>query len=322
MKRGIRADGERMRLVGSLLFVLLALLSVPAAAEARFGSCTGQPGSPQCFVWTGKVVYVDDGDTIKVDVDGDGTHKWVRLRFAGIQAMEQTVYAARRRAGDCHAVAATVRLDKLLREGHYRVRMSSQVPDLKNLNRPVRSVAVKIRDRWIDTGSVLMREGLALWFPNVDDYAWNLTYHRLMVQAQLAHRGLWNDHACGVGPDPGVPLTVHVNWDAPGNDNVNRNGEYVQIDNHDPFTTVSLENWWVRDSGLRRYTFPAGAVVPPMGRVTLYVGDGTSGGASFFWGWPTSVFDQVLEDERAMGDGAYLFDPQGDLRAADVYPAL
>ena len=274
-------------------------------------------------MWTGRVVYVDDGDTIKVDVDGDGSHKWVRVRFAGVQAMEQTVYAARRRAGDCHAVAATLRLDKLLREGRYRVRLTSQVPDLTNLNRPVRSVSVKIRGRWIDTGSVLMREGLALWFPNIDNYAWNLTYHRLIVQAQLA------------GPSraverPRLRRRTRRRRAAHGPRQLGRAGQRQRQpqrrvradDNLDPFTTVSLEGWWVRDSGLRRYTFPAGAVVPPMGRVTLYVGDGTSGGASFFWGLPTSVFDQVLEDERAVGDGAYLFDPQGDLRAADVYPAL
>jgi endonuclease YncB( thermonuclease family) len=311
-----------MRLAGPLLLVLLALLAVPAAADARFGSCTGKPGSPQCFVWTGKVVYVDDGDTIKVDVDGDGTQRPVRVRFAGIQAMEQTVYAARRRAGDCHAVAATVRLDKLLRQAHYRVRLTSQVPDRVNLGRPVRSVAVRIHGRWVDTGSTLMRAGLALWFPDMDDYAWNLTYHRLQQQAAVAHRGLWNDHACGAGPDAGVPLSVHVNWDGPGNDDLFPNGEWVQIDNLDPFTTVSLADWWVRDSGLRRYTFPAGAVVPPKGRVTLYVGAGTSNGASFYWGLPKSIFGPEIDDERAMGDGAYLFDPQGDLRAADVYPAL
>jgi micrococcal nuclease len=311
-----------MRLVGSLLFVLLALLAVPAAAGAREMPCTPQPGSPSCFVWTGKVMYVDDGDTIKVDVDGDGNHNWVHVRYAGIQAMEQTVYAASRRRGDCHAVAATVRLDKLLRQGHYRVRLTSQVPDRKNLGRPVRSVAVRIHGRWLDTGSVLMRAGLALWFPDMDDYAWNATYHRLQQQAQQAHRGLWNDHSCGAGPDAGVKLGVHVNWDGPGNDDQFPNGEWVRIDNHDPFTTVSLADWWVRDSGLRRYTFPPGAVVPPMGHVTLYVGSGSSDGSSFFWGQPKSVFGQELDDERALGDGAYLFDPQGDLRAADVYPTL
>jgi hypothetical protein len=181
----------------------------------------------------------------------------------------------------------------------------------------VRSVAVRLHGRWVDTGSVLMREGLTLWFPDIDDYAWNAAYRRLQQQAALAHRGLWNDHACGAGPDAGVKLGVHVNWDAPG-----PNGEWVRIDNHDPFTTVSLADWWVRDSGLRRFTFPPGTAVPPMGHVTLYVGSGTSDGSNFHWGLPTSIFDQELDDERAMGDGAYLFDPQGDLRAADVYPAL
>ena len=72
-----------MRLVGSLLFVLLALLALPAGAQARFGSCTGKPGSPQCFVWTGKVVATEGEGvraTATIDFGASGT---IRLMLIG-----------------------------------------------------------------------------------------------------------------------------------------------------------------------------------------------------------------------------------------------
>jgi hypothetical protein len=88
----------------------------------------------------------------------------------------------------------------------------------------------------------------------------------------------------------------------------------------DPVNPIDLGGWYVRDSGLRRFTFPAGTVVPPGGEVTVYDGVGDSTGSDFYWGLRFPAFENVTRDEKAMGDGAYLFDPQGDLRLWFVYP--
>jgi micrococcal nuclease len=307
-----------MRLLAATLFALLAL-----APSAHAAACLPQAGSPRCAQWTGKVVFVDDGDTIDVDVAGDRTKRPVRVRLVGIQAMEQTVYSsvASRRRGQCHAVEATARLSALIRAGRNRVRLTAQDIASQSRGRPERSVAVKIGGRWRDTGSILVREGLVLWQPNANDYAWNATYNRLTQQAQRARRGLWNDRYCGPGPDAGVRLSLRVNWDAPGNDSVNVDGEWVEITNHDPLTDLHLGGWWLRDSALRRYTFGRDVVVPALGTLTLYVGRGQDTVSELFWGLPAPAFENPTYDERAMGDGAYLFDPQGDLRAGLVYPA-
>jgi hypothetical protein len=113
-------------------------------------------------------------------------------------------------------------------------------------------------------------------------------------------------------------LTVHPN--AKGNDFENVNGERVKITNYDPVTPVALDGWWVRDSALRRYYFPAWAVVPPGGSVTVRVGIGTDTETTFYWGLSSPVFENARPDGRGMGDGAYLFDPEGDLRAWMMYP--
>ena len=108
-----------------LLAALLAALAVlPAAADARRGACVVAQGGAGCQVWYGTVKFVGDGDTVYVDVARDGTRRTRKIRLSGIQTMEMTAYSTRHRAGDCHAVEATDRLEALVRRGRGRVRLS------------------------------------------------------------------------------------------------------------------------------------------------------------------------------------------------------
>jgi hypothetical protein len=105
---------------------------------------------------------------------------------------------------------------------------------------------------------------------------------------------------------------MRLNWDADGNDGANVNGEWARISNPSG-APVSLHRWRFRDSALRHYTFPASAWVPAGGSVLLRMGRGADGGGEFHWGLSTPPFENH-------GDGAYLFDPRGNLRASVVYP--
>ena len=111
-----------------------------------------------------------------------------------------------------------------------------------------------------------------------------------------------------------------ANWDADGNDRQNVSGEWVKVRNYDPVNPLPLDGWYVRESSLRRFTFPAGAVIPPNSSITVYAGQGENFGSEFFWNLTKPVFDNTTRDDRGKGDGAYLFDPQGDLRAWMIYP--
>ena len=250
------------RLLPILLLLAAALALLPAAAHARRGACVvGVPG-PGCEVWTGKVVDVGDGDTFDVDIKNDGTTRARRIRFAGVQAMEQSVYSARHRQGDCHAVQATERVEQLVRRSKRRVRLAAEDPLSMSEHRFIRSVAVRYHGRWTDVGTILVREGLALWWPTWSESASNAWYSVLAQQARAAGVGLYDPDACGVGPSPASPLKLWVNWDADGRDTSNPSGEWVKIRNLDPVNPVPLGGWYVRDSGLRRFTFPSTAVRP------------------------------------------------------------
>jgi endonuclease YncB( thermonuclease family) len=310
-----------MRRLLLALLVLGAFAAAPAHA-ARTGSCLVPGVDVSCTVWNGRVVSIDDGDTLRVDLFRDGRRAPVRVRLTGVQAMEHLVYSSQtsRRRGECHALEATARLDQLITRGRGRVRLAAQDPSSRSGGRWRRALAVKIRGRWVDIGRILVAEGHALWLPNPNEYAWNADYSLLAEQAAAQGLGLWSTAYCGLGPSEGSPLRVLVNADADRNDNDFINGEWIRIRNLDPVNEVPLGGWWVRDSALRRFVFPEWATLPPGEALTVYAGEGTDTWTEFFWGQDSPVFENAGQGERAMGDGAYLFDPQGDLRAWMTYP--
>jgi endonuclease YncB( thermonuclease family) len=306
-----------------LLLVLVAgivLAALPTGADAARGACVAGVPGPGCYVWTAKVRSVNDGDTMDVDVLGDGTTASRRIRMTGVQAMEQTVYTARRRQGDCHAVEATERLERLVRRSKGIVRLAADDPLSMSQRRLVRTVAVKTGGRWRDAGTFLMREGLALWWPTWTESAVNASYSVHLQRAIAAQRGLFDPDGCGVGPSAASPLKLWVNWDADGVDSANPSGEWVKIRNLDPVNPVPLGNWYLRDAGLRRYVFPPQAVIPPGGIITVDVGTDGDDATVFPWGQQAPVFSNAGYGEDAMGDGAYLFDPLGNVRATMAYP--
>jgi len=301
-----------------LLLATVVTLLFAAPASASTGRCLPNGWSPTCTFWTGKVVFVADGDTIDVDVDGDGTHRPRRVRITGINAMELRVYShtPSHRRGDCHGVAATARLEQLIRRSHWRVRLAAQDQRSHSGTRIRRQVSVRAGGRWIDAGRILLAEGHALWLPNPIEWAWNRAYGPLSEHAAARRRRLWNPRGCGAGP--AGQLQMSLNPDADGNDGQNVNGEWARIRNTGT-RAVSLHRWWFRDSDLRRYTFPASAVVPAGGAITLHMGRGATRRADFHWGLPKPPLDNPTGDDRAMGDGGYLFDPRGNLREWVIY---
>jgi micrococcal nuclease len=310
-------------LLGASAVAAAVALAPAAPAAAATAPCLPTGPSPACQVWTGKVVRVNDGDTLSVDLAGDGTSTPRSIRLINAQAMEQTVYSSipQRRKGECHSVAATARLEQLIRAGGGVVRLTAQQASSSSRNRPLRSVAVKINGSWRDVGLDLVRRGLALWQPFGGEWAWNTRYR--MAQAQAARDGLnlFDSDTCGTGPAQRSPITVVVNYDADGPDDQNLNGEWVRVENRSD-AALPLAGWWVRDSALRRYTFPAGTVVPAQDAVYLHVGSGTPTATHKFWGLTAPAFDNPTFDAEAHGDGAYLFDPRGDLRGWMQYPCV
>lgn len=290
----------------------------PASAGAVVQApCIAGQVEPICMVQSAKVEHIADGDTLDVHIYGAPGG---RIRITGVQAMEQTVYSddPTKERGECHALEARTYLAGLVGLSHGQARVLGQNRLSRSRHRPLRALEVKIRGKWRDAGSLLIARGHALWLASKDEWAWNGLYSWLAQRAARRGVNLWDTTYCGPGPDDDIPIRLDVHPDARGDDFLNLNGESVLITNLGT-RDLSLAGWWLRDSGLRRYTFGPGVVLAPGASVRLRVGRGTDTARYLYWGLRSPIFENPTRDTR-MGDGAYLFDPQGDLRAWDMYP--
>ena len=112
---------------------------------------------------------------------------------------------------------------------------------------------------------------------------------------------------------------MSLRWDAEGRDGTNISGEFARV------ATVGgrmlrLGGWRFRDSAFRYYRLPRGTTLRPGAALRIHVGRGTARPGHLFWGLNEPVFENPSYDRRSTGDGGYLFDRQGDLRAWVIYP--
>ncbi len=326
----------RIRILLPILALIVALVAVPSA-HAKSVPCVVGTKAPKCKVWTAKVKFAADGDTFRPRIKMG--KKWTprglkTVRMTGIQAPELKSYSrAHGREGNCMAVEAAETLERMIKRRTVRlVAMKSRSTTAGGRHRLRRTVQVKKGGKWIDPAMVLLEKGLALWLPNgSDEWAWNGVYGRLAEQAAARGVGLWNPTACTknaaasqASPDT---LSLKVKWDAEGTDNSRtNNGEWVRIHNNDVTAPVSLKGWSLRDSDLRGvkmrsgYQFPADTVIPAGGSITVHVGRGSNHDGIYYWGESKVIFDNATNDKKQMGDGAYLFDADSEMRAHVQYP--
>ena len=271
----------------------------------------------------GRVVHVADGDTVDVDVAGDGTTRPIRVRLTGINTMELTRYAddPRNWRGDCHAVEAARRMYSLVYGK--TVRLTAQDSRSMSGVRYRRRVWVYTGGAWRDVALIMLAEGQGLFLPNATEYAPNKAATAAAQDAARRGIGVWDTDSCGSGPVQNADLRVDVAWDAPGDDAANPDGEYIEVSNHSA-ATVDLSGWWVRDSAARGYkqhgyVFPRGTRVPAGAAVRVHPGSGRNTATDLYWGLGIPIFENATGAPTYMGDGGYLFDPQGDLRAWQQY---
>ena len=276
----------RRIVVASLAMALLPWVAVPATAAG--------------VIWqTGLVTHVADGDTFDIDIYGDGTSTPQRVRMIGINAME---------LGTCNADIATNRLEQMI-DGEV-ISIGAIDLNFELRNRLGRHVKL---DDGTNVGVVLAEEGLVLPFPMADETTYNDDYVAAADLAQADGIGIWDTNVCGNGPSQSTPLKMWAKWDADGDDNQNVNGEWIRIKNNGG-SSLSLTGWEVRDSALNIYNFPSGSSIGANTYITVYVGSGTNTSTKKYWGNPDPIFDNTV------GDGAYLVDSDGDIRAWFTYP--
>lgn len=314
-----------------LLVVSLAAASIGVVAPTGADATT-------MLRWYGTVTRVVDGDTVMVDVAGDGLGA-VPIRNAALQTTELNRST---KTPECHAQQAYTRMEQLLPVGT-RVRLSAYRADSTSgvdaygATRYVRYIDAyntTTASYSTDVQSRLIREGHGVWKPEPVETSRQAWYHHVMQLAMHEGHNIWDDHTCGDGPAAGAQLRMWINYEADGIDTLNLTGEHVKIMNTGT-TDISLAGWKLRDTTqkvartatgapLAFFTFPTGTVVAPGGTLTLYPTAGVSDGKSFYLNEPTLPFFPNVANPALgyPGKSMFLLDPALDFRATADYPCL
>ncbi len=95
--------------------------------------------------------------------------------------------------------------------------------------------------------------------------------------------------------EPWKSLVVEdVQYDAPGNDATNPNGEWIRLRNVGD-TTIDLNNWRVKESG-KFYRFAVGDKIYPGQRLIIKIGTGISTSSIKYWGNQSGILNNSGKD--------------------------
>lgn len=268
----------------------------------------------------GTVTDVVDGDTVEVRVDGE-----VRtVRLLAVDTPEKTPsnedpseYGVTTESGErC-----------LLRYANDATRYMSQSLDgervalLYDANEPETDVYGRTLAYVYVNGELfnddLVKRGLARVYTEADAEREDefLAYER---RAKQANEGLWAcDDAQSTIDRPADGRTslavTEIHADAPGNDNDNKNGEWVVVTNEGN-EAMDLTGYVVSDEAGHAYVFPDGFTLDAGRSVTLHTGSGTDTATELYWnyGGATAVWNNG-------GDTVTVTDDRGNVVASRQY---
>ncbi len=269
----------------------------------------------------GYAAMVVDGDTLRFSHSRNRTtDNYQVVRLLGVQAPEKFPGAS-----GCEGPAAHEFLREAI-EGRPVVLASATDSRSSIRNRRTRTVYVRMPDgSWIDASALMLAAGFGQWMPKKIEPVHNLQYRKIFDTARAKGLNMWDPQYCGVGPPANLRLVIQP--DPVGVDSRELNDEYVAVVN-DGAERVDLSGWVLRDSSLDWLRLPPGTGVDPGSVLTVRSGSGPNTSSTVYWGRRSPVWANFTTAAGVrtrfgfIGDGAYLLDPEGNVRASKVYPCL
>jgi len=295
-----RHQRRRAALVGLIAAALLAGCTSASSNGATGGSSvdtrTSNPRPTSATEGTDnwRSTEIVDGDTLYVS----GPLGELEVRIIGVNTPE---------SGECFYEEATDALAELV-TGNDLVLVADR-SDVDQFGRALRYVEAT---DGVDVGAELVANGFAIARRYPPDDARADTYAEFQRTAQREGRGLWAPDACGDSELDGVEIVIDVNADAPGDDGVNLNGEWVRFTNAGA-EAIDLDGWEVADeSASHRYTFDDLRLEPGTD-VTLFSGCGPDDETARYW----CVSGSAVWNNS--GDTVFLRDGNGNIVASLSY---
>ncbi len=326
------AEGVGVRGILTRGAAAATLTALALAAASTVAPTTPTSAAPSLTYWYGTVTKVVDGDTVFVDIEGDGTSASYEVRNAGIQATELANKVLGIPKDECHSREAKERMRELVFGANRHVRLSAYHASSRSLGRLLRYIDVDVNpdpkvDEWVDIQRVLLEEAYVWWKPeeveSANNGAYNVYAQRGMQTSNVLYDQNYLRGACEKGPRQGTPITTTVQYNGfhPRKGTI-VNREWVKFRNGGT-KALPLKNWTVRTASHNKYFhFPSWASIPAGGSVLLRSGQGTAKGRTFYWGSRTNMLPNPVHGRNFPGKGIYLVDPDGDVRATMIYPCL
>ncbi len=269
------------------LFLFSLVLFVAACTEVT-GDAVGSSSVPDGD--RALVVHVSDGDSLIVEFEGI-EH---RVRLIGINAPERD---------ECFGSEAWARLEAMVLD--QQVTLVKDVETEDQYGRMLRYV-------YLDGSLInadLVKDGFAMarsYEPNTSARA---SLSAAESEARRDRLGLWAEGACAVSASVRID---HIEADAPGPDDENLNGEWLELVNEGD-SRVELSSWSIRDAeSVNRFSIPDGAGLDAGQSLRIYTGCGDDSPADLFWCSATPVWNN-------RGDVGYLLDPEGKIADRSDY---
>jgi len=232
-----------------------------------------------------KVTRVLDGDTIEIE-GGQ------RVRYLGINAPEsgEPFFTEATRENERWVAGRTVKLEF----------------DVQTQDRYQRLLAYVWADGQL-VNEEIVRNGYAVSETIQPDVKYQDLILKAEKEAREHCRGLWAN-LCSSKPDASCIKIVNINADAPGNDNENKNGEWIEIKNTCQ-QAILMKDWLLKDSSAsNQYRFKDFTLEPGQ-NVLLYSGCGVDSADKLYWQCPEGRY--AIWNNT--GDHAFLYDNQGNL---------
>lgn len=241
---------------------------------------------------------VVDGDTIDVVI----TDQVETVRIIGINAPENH---------ECFAQDATDALAELLRSD--QVWLLADRSDRDQYGRLLRYVWTNAAGEGPSVGEQLVAGGYAIARRYPPDTGHADRHDEAQRAAQELALGLWAPDACGPVTSGATIAIGELNYDAPGDDNQNLNGEWIDLINTGT-ERVDLTGWMLRDeSTVHRFSFPSGFTLGPSEMVRVFSGCGPNSASELYW---CSTHSAIWNNA---GDTAFVLDPTGNVVASFTY---
>lgn len=275
---------------------------VPGAGPGRVAATRADRSTKD----TVRKIGVIDGDTFTGVLPG--SKRRIIVRNAGIQSMEDR---------ECGAKDAKKLLARTL--GKKRVVIVSKHNSARTNKKGIfRLQRNAFTSAGRDVQLAMLNSGLVLPYGIGRETLRQELYAERAQQVAASRKGLFSGTYCRPGPVQEAQLDLQVNYDASGRDWDNLSGKFVRVRNLSP-VDVPIGRWRLRGGAHQSFYFPRGTVLPGLGEVVIRLGSGAQTANTFFWQGHRMRFF-VPGQSRYQGGGAYLFDPDGDIRAWSMYP--